>query len=261
MTDQTPATAPKQTPQEVFARRVTAYATEFLTAIAPPEKVAQSVGRIGIALRKAGIKQPKLYGCDARSVANCIAMSALTGIYPGGAKPLVDLIPRGNNLEWQISARGLQALAERVGGWIITATPVHVDDVYEVTLGSDAHVRHVPCGKGCTTRADMLAVYVVGKHKQWPAVIVPVALDVIWKRSTGTQVWQQWPVEMAQKTAVVYAISRGHFGALEAEPEFSAVAEYQDTHREQYPARSSARPVAMEYTADADDLGEILEAE
>jgi hypothetical protein len=257
MTDQAPAIAKDMTPQAQFAARVNSYAIDFLAAIAPPDKVQQAAGRIGLALRKAGIKQPKIYSCDAKSVANAIAMSALTGIYPGGAKPLVDLIPRGNSLEWQISARGLQALAQRVGGWIITATPVHVDDVYEVTLGTVQEVKHIPCGKGCTARADMQAVYVVGRHKDWPAVIVPVALDTIWKRSTGTNVWQQWPVEMAQKTAVIYAISRGHFGALEAEPEFSAIADYQDTHRESSPARSAPRPAAMEYTVDADDLDDL----
>lgn len=259
MTDQAPAIAKDQTPQAQFAARVQTYALDFLAAIAPPDKVQQAAGRIGLALRKAAIKQPKLYSCDAKSVANAIAMSALTGIYPGGAKPLVDLIPRGTSLEWQISARGLQALAQRVGGWIITATPVHVEDVYEVTLGTVQEVKHVPCGKGATTKQDLAAVYVVGSHKDWPRVIVPVPLDTIWRRSSGTDVWQKWPVEMAQKTAVIYAISRGHFGALEAEPEFSAIADYQDTHRESAPARPSARPAAMEYTVDAEDVdgGEV----
>jgi recombinational DNA repair protein RecT len=257
MTDQAPAIAKDMTPQAQFAARVNSYALDFLAAIAPPDKVQQAAGRIGLALRKAAIKQPKLYSCDAKSVANAIAMSALTGIYPGGAKPLVDLIPRGNNLEWQISARGLQALAQRVGGWIITATPVHVEDVYEVTLGTEQHIKHIPCGKGATTWLNLAAVYVVGTHKDWPRVIVPVPLDIIRQRSTSTEAWTKWPVPMAQKTAVIYTISRGHFGALEAEPEFSAIADYQDTHRESAPARATPRPAAMEYTVDAEDLDDL----
>jgi branched-chain amino acid transport system permease protein len=109
-------TSKSLTPAKQFAATVEHLAADFLSRIADPEQVVKATGRLALAVRAAGVANPKVYECTPASVAQAVAMSALTGLMPGGPKPEVYLIPRSGKLEWQISARGLQALAGMIWG-------------------------------------------------------------------------------------------------------------------------------------------------
>ena len=260
MTDQTPAKH-----QAAFADKVSQLANAFLTQLVGPEKVEQASGRLALAIRQAAASNPKLYDCSLQSVAECVAKSALTGLMPGGVKPLVYLIPRSNRLEWQVSARGLQALAERVGWRSLTARPVHADDLYEVILGSEERIVHKPSGKWAETFESLQGMYVKGTHESGMVVCVDVPIGVIRARKAVSQsgsVWSKWPIEMAQKTAVAWAISRGYFGSLEQSTEMSvALSQPVEDHRPQIAARPQPRPTAIEYEADADAFDAALDTD
>jgi len=263
MANQTPST----TPQELFRQRVESMATDVMTQVADPEQVARSVGRLAVALRKAASANDAIYGCSPKSVAHCVAMSALTGLFPGGVKPDVYLIPRAGQLEWQVSVRGLQTLACRAGWLSVVAVPVHIDDEYRVTQGTDRRIEHVPSGKWPSTLSELAGMYVDATHQSGHRVLVDVPIGVIEKRrsvSKSGAVWKSWEVEMAQKTAVGWAISRGYLGALEAQPEMQALSALdQDRQPVQDAQRGTFRrpeqpPKALAYTIDADAAGDAL---
>ena len=250
MTENTPAKH-----QAAFADKVSQLANAFLAQLVGPERVEQASGRLALAIRQAAASNPKLYDCSLQSVAECVAKSALTGLMPGGVKSLVWLIPRGNRLEWQVSARGLQALAERQGWRSLTARPVHVDDHYEVVMGTEERIDHRPSGNWPESMDKLKAMYVKGTHASGLVVCADVPIGVIMARRAVGQsgnVWTKWPVEMAQKTAVGWAIARGYFGSLEQSDEMAvALQAPAEEHREAAPARQSQRPAAIAYEADA----------
>jgi recombination protein RecT len=217
-----------------FRDDVSSHASEFLSQIVPPERVAEAAGRLGLAVRQVAANNPGIYECDRQSVAQAIAMSALTNLYPGGVKPDVYLIPRktkfGKQLNWQISARGLQKLASR-SGWIrLVANVVHREDEYEVTLGTEEKIVHKPCGLHPTSLDEVKGFYVFGQHKDGYTVATPVPLAVVEirrRKAISDGIWSEWPIEMGQKTAVIYAISRGHFGSFDDHSDYSAVSKYE----------------------------------
>ena len=260
MTENTPAKH-----QAAFADKVTQLANVFLTQLVGPERVEQASGRLALAIRQAAASNPKLYDCSLQSVAECVAKSALTGLMPGGVKPLVWLIPRGSRLEWQVSVRGLQALAERLGWRSITARPVHAEDHYEVILGSEDRIEHRPSGKWPNTIDDLRGMYVRGSHESGLTVCVDVPIGIIHARKAKSQsgkVWSEWPIEMAQARAVGWAISRGYFGSLEQSTEMSvALQAPAEEHREAAPVRPQQRPAVIAYEADEAAFDAALDGE
>ena len=252
-------------PAQNFRLAVERQATDILTSLVGPEQVQRAAGRLAMALRAAATANPRIYECDRGSVAEAVAKSALTDLMPGGVKPLVYLIPRKGRLDWQVSIRGLQALAER-NGWVsITATPVHVDDDYEVILGSDETIIHRPArGRWARVLEDLQGMYVKGKHRDGLTVCVDVPMGAIQHRKGKSQsgaVWSEWPVEMAQKTAVGWAISRGYFGGLESTSGFEALSVVESqSYREAPPARQSEPPAAIEHHVDAEAFEAVLDA-
>jgi recombinational DNA repair protein RecT len=256
MTNQTPAN-----PAQKFALTVQGLANSFLSQITDPEQVQKAAGRLALALRKVATTNKAIYECSPESVAHCVAMSALTGLMPGGVKPDVYLIPRKGSLEWQVSVRGLQTLATMNGWQSVTARPVHVDDVYEVIGGDEERIVHKPCRRWPASPAELAGMYVVATPHVGPVVRVDVPLGVIEARRKKAQtdaIWRDWFVEMAQKTAIGWVISRGYLGSLERSPEMQAISEYETPHREATPARITPRPAAIEYEADAS--AEVLDA-
>ena len=61
----------------------------------------------------------EFWKCDPESVARCVALSAVSGLMPGGHKPDIDLIPRQEKgvwkLNWQIGSFGYKRACRRNG--------------------------------------------------------------------------------------------------------------------------------------------------
>lgn len=253
-------------PATQFRDDVARLATEFLTSIVPPERVAEATGRLALAVRQAGVANPRIYECTRQSIAQAVAMSALTNLQPGGIKPDVYLIPRMNKrenqleLQWQVSARGHQKVAARAGWVRMIAQVVHRDDEYRVTLGSDDRIEHVPCGKYPASLDEVKAVYVVGQHRDGYKVCVDVPMGAILARKKKSQkddVWREWPLEMAQKTAVMYAINRGNFGALENDSDLALI---QNHDSGAYEIKQPERPALTSHTVDTASVLDSLPA-
>lgn len=172
--------------------------------------------------------------CSDLSVGRCILLSHETGLYPGGALPEVYLVPRGGTLGWHITHRGIAKLY-RAAGMDLNPVPIHVDDKIAVSFGEVTSHEMNARMEAPLTLADLKGVCVMVTpraggicHRYWvPSNVIAARKE---KTKTGP-VWGKWPVEMAQKTAVLYLAARGTMpvdlpelqSALAAEPDYRVV--------------------------------------
>ena len=203
--------------QQNFSAHVSQLAQQMLSSVAD-EKCAKMAGqRLALALQTAAQSNPEIYACSPQSVAQCVANSALTELLPGGPLPQVYLIPRRikgvQTLTWMVSHRGLVQMAER-SGHKVRATAVDDRDGFKVTLGLTQSLEHEP--KETPEWQTLKGVYVVATPIDGSAApeFMWVAKGTIEKRrkasaAGGSGPWRDWPVEMALKTALRYAINRG----------------------------------------------------
>jgi recombinational DNA repair protein RecT len=216
-------------PQQQFRALAVASATGILRDWVGEERAAEAIGRVStaIAAAAASAKKPQdFYQCTPASVATVIAISALTGVMPStGATALAYAIPRrprqGEPLQltYQLSHRGVCALAERSGSKIVPI-PVGMDD--DIAVGPDGEVRvnSIDIDNPPTTEAELRGVIVLVKDRQTGRVLFTgyVAKKLInarravsqdWKYSGDKSIWATWYVEQAMKTACHYAMGRG----------------------------------------------------
>lgn len=220
-------------PAQNYGRKVESLASRELERVLGSEEGKKAAARVALAFRATGIANPAVYECDPASVAACVATSAMTSLMPGGPNPDCYLVPRrvkGNQqLNWMISHRGLIKLATRAG-YTIKARAVYKDEVFEYEEGETLHVRHVPNLDRAESppwedmRGVIVRCYRISDGKQIGVEYVnrgqiekrrgqsdaylrgakPGADE--WARSSP---WFKWAEEMALKTAVKYAFSRG----------------------------------------------------
>jgi len=223
------------TPQE-FRQQASALATGLLRDWVGSERAHESAGRIATALSAsaAAAKKPQdFYACSPKSVATCIAVSALTGIMPGtGSHALAYLIPRKikgvMTLTYQLSHRGLNALAKRCHQQM-AAIPIGYDDTIEIDPATgDCLITDVNWDNPPLTFEEMRGVVLVVKDTSTGQVATSkfVAKKIIEARRQQSDAyryaeqtneqwakdaspWHVWPVEQSMKTAMHYAVGRG----------------------------------------------------
>ncbi len=204
-------------PSEIeFKKYVADKASRAMVALLGSQQGRRAGARIALAFAQAAqaAKRPDdLYRCSGESIAGCIATAAETGIYPGGPHPKAYLIPRGGALQYEITHRGIAVLAQRAG-YGLRPIPVHIDDpilsvqfgeVIEHEADPDRHPQSLDDLRGvyvCMTRLSD------GANMGRPWIPVSVLRTRAESRQAGP-VWRQWPVEMAMKTAIKYAVARG----------------------------------------------------
>lgn len=232
MSEETTVVARPPTAAQAYGRQVEGLASRELERVLGSEEGKRAAARVALAFRATGIANPTVYECDPGSVAACVATSAMTSLMPGGPNPDCYLVPRrvkGNQqLNWMISHRGLIKLATRAG-YTIKARPVYTDEVFEYEEGETIHIKHVPNldradenweeMRGVVVRCyrisdgKMIGVEYVSRGQiekrrnqsdAYQRGMKPGAED--WARSSP---WFKWGVEMATKTAIKYAFSRG----------------------------------------------------
>lgn len=189
-------------------------AGSMLVDLVGEDRATEAAARVGMAFAAAhrAARNPQdIERCSRESIAAAVAMSALTGLMPGGAMPSVWLVPRSGQLQWMISHRGLMTLCRRAG-YQLTATPVGRADHIVVQYGEVAEHQAVP-GEEPETLADLVGVIVSCRRLDDGAVLgrywMPGA-DIRKRASKGGPVWRQWPLEMAAKTAIKWACARGY---------------------------------------------------
>lgn len=153
------------------------------------------------------------YGANPASVAACAALSLDTGLLPGGAMPAVWLIPRGGELQWMPSHRGLIMLAQQAG-YQVQALPVGPRDHIVLADGAITELQQDPdfWPSGLDDLRGV-AVFVTELATRQPFASWWLPLAAIKQRAAvkgSGPVWRSWPVEMAMKVAIKYGFARGY---------------------------------------------------
>lgn len=170
--------------------------------------------------------------CSGESVAYCIALSAITGLMPGGPRPDVWIIPRRRNVapkgkppeyiteaNWQLSAVGAKRLAF-MAGYDAEALLIHKADFLEIGRGSsgDSFVHRPDIDTPPTwdnLRAGVIRVTSPGGRATWE-ILRKVEIVKRREKAETDAVWREWPLEMAKKTLYLYGASREMWPLSEA---------------------------------------------
>tara|TARA_R110000823_G_C15850667_1_gene492122 strand:+ start:32 stop:901 length:870 start_codon:yes stop_codon:yes gene_type:complete len=190
-------------------------AQTMLVDMVGESKAKEAAARTGMAFAAAhrAARNPQdIENCSRASIASCVALSALTGLMPGGANPLVWLIPKGGELTWVPSHRGLMTLCQRAGYQLIPVVVGPSDDL--VAEFGEVKSHRQDYQNPATGLNDLQGVIVSCKRIADGAVFgrfFVTQSDIIARsrvRGAGP-VWKSWPLEMAMKTAIKYVCARG----------------------------------------------------
>ena len=223
-------------------RRVQHMAGSMLTDLVGEERATEAAARVGMAFAAAhrAARNPRdIERCSPESIASAVAMSALTGLMPGGAMPSVWLVPRSGELQWMISHRGLTQLCRRAGYQLSTCV-VGLEDHIVSEFGEVTEHR-AEIGSEPTGLDDIAGVIVSCRRLSDGAVLGRYWLPGadIRKRAKAKgagPVWRSWPLEMAQKTAIKWACARGLVPIESVELDNALAADTRATVGEERPA-------------------------
>lgn len=181
-----------------------------------PERAREAAARVANAFYASvsAAKNPSAWAnVSSQSVRAAVANSIATDLYPGGAMPTVYLVPQSGHLDWRITHRGLTELCRREG-YEVRAVPVGLSDHLRVEAGLVVEHEQDPDAwpEGLADlRGVMVAVRRVNEthtERHWvPRVVIEKRRKV--SRMSDKGPWRDWPVEMAQKTAILYLGQRG----------------------------------------------------
>lgn len=229
-------TRPQLPPARQFRATVETVARQFLAekASTPEGKATAARFAMGFAAAATAARDPsKFYQANPASIAAAAAKSLDTGLVPGGVMPEVWLIPRGGEIQWMPSHRGLIRLA-RKAGYIVRAVVVHTRDLDSVEIvDGEVSIAAQDPSLYVGNLSDVGGVAVFAKDRttgeriaaHWvPGDKVRAAKNA----GQGGKVWSQWPAEMAAKAAIKDAFARGYIPlesdalqvAISAEPEY-----------------------------------------
>lgn len=228
-------TEKKASPAKQFRLLSTNIATDLLTSWVGDSRASEASGRIASALSAsaASARDPSdFYACTPQSVGSVIAISALTGIMPSvGANALAYVIPRRSRkdeapqLRYQLSHRGLNALARRCGQTMIPI-PIGHDDEIEMDDSGEIVIVSRDIDNPPDTWDELRGIVVLVKQlgsnvvtfRGWvPKKVIEsrrsssdsyqFALKQEWAKNSDP--WHTRPVEMSMKTAMHYTVARG----------------------------------------------------
>lgn len=163
----------------------------------PPERLAR------LALTELR-RTPKLQECSPASFIGAVMQAAQLGLEIGTVGH-VALIPYRSECQIQIMYRGLIALAMRSGAISnVSAWVVHQDDRFEVQLGSDARIVHVPI---IGSTAPVIAAYAIARLRDGSTQFDVMGREEIERirrmsPSKDAPAWREHWNEMAKKTVM-----------------------------------------------------------
>ncbi len=167
----------------------------------------------------------KVWDCEPESIKLCIVKSALTGFFPGGHNPDVDLIPRKDKggflqLNWQMSYRGYIRACRRTEGWDLEVVPIFKGDAFGRGRSSEkgSWYEHVPgdespSGDPRKDWEELRGVLILVKtpdREKW-AFLTRGQIQARRNVAQTDNVWKLWPVEQSMKTGCHFAGAREMF--------------------------------------------------
>jgi len=219
-----------------FRDMATKNANSLLVDWVGEDRAKAASARIAVALSQAAQcsrKPEEFYNCTPASVGAVIAVAALTNIMPSsGPTSLAYAIPRRArredqkpNLTYQLSHRGLNALAQR-SNMTMLAVPIGYNDDIQITRDGDVEIRNIDFDDPPTTEEELRGIVLVVKQistghtisRGWvPKKLInqrrdesdsyQFALKESWAQSSDP--WHIHYVPMAMKTAMHYGVARG----------------------------------------------------
>ena len=157
----------------------------------------------------------KLIQCDQKSFLGAMMTAAQLGLLPYGPLGHCYLIPRENKKSggytctFQLGYRGLIDLAYRSGNIAsIGAYAVHTGDTFELHLGTEPYIKHVPTMKD---KGDVIAYYAYYKTKDGHTSFEVMTVDEVREHAEKfsdavkrgwTSPWDTNRDEMAKKTVL-----------------------------------------------------------
>jgi len=148
------------------------------------------------------------------SVNNALTNVANIGITLNPALKHAYLLPRGNEIQLDISYRGLMHIAIASGSIIhIDARIVYLEDTFELGAIDEAPVHK--CNPFATDRGPIIGAYCVAKTKEGNYITKLLRIDEIYKRRDASDSWKntkareyspwaKWENEMILKTVIKY---------------------------------------------------------
>jgi recombinational DNA repair protein RecT len=193
-------------------------AGKMLVELVGADRAKEATARLGLAMRQAAMATPELYSAHPTAIANAIALSALTGLMPGGLYPDCYLVPRGGSgggMVWMASHRGLIKLARRAG-WDVDVGHVFKGERYRYVRTPFPVFEHEP-------NDDLEQTYDTlerGYLYYWPhghrddVRIFTLSREQIELHRTSSDfgngnIWRKFWREMASKSLIKAAAGRG----------------------------------------------------
>jgi recombination protein RecT len=151
-------------------------------------------------------KNPLLAECDQTSLLAAIIQTAQLGLEPGSGLGHSYLIPYGKECQLIIGYQGMIELAERTGLVTVDAHVVYSTDIFNVELGTNPSIKHVP---DVTSQGEVIGAYAVARYAdgrfkfRWcPKVEIEKARAQSRSGKYNKGPWKDFYAEMAMKTAV-----------------------------------------------------------
>lgn len=192
----------QRSPQAELVAQVRSEQFQEQLALALPEGVRRE--RFVRSVATALLDNPDLADpekVERTSVFQAVLKSAQDGLVPDGREAA--LVVFGRKAQYMPMIGGFRKIAGE-HGWTIRTAVVHEADEFEVELGVDPKVRHVPPRPG-SDRGEIIAAYAVGAHGDGRREVEVMDLAEIEKvravsRSSGRGPWVDWFERMAEKT-------------------------------------------------------------
>jgi recombinational DNA repair protein RecT len=207
-------------PKEKYASYVETMTTRVIAALpisVPDDQLKRARSQMRVAF--SADAQGDLLKCSGESIARAIVLSAISGLFPGGPKPDVYLIPRQISgtweVSWQISFRGYVRVARRAG-WDLEPVLVYEGEEFKVSEGNLPSIHHVrnldiePTPE--LLRYGYIRVFREGqRHQAKIGYLTKKQMDQRRAKAQTQAVWNLWPLEMYLKTLCNYAGNREMF--------------------------------------------------
>lgn len=209
---------------------------------------------------------PKLQECTPQSFLGAMMTAAQMGIEPNTPLNLGFLLPRKNKngameCTFQLGYKGMIDLAFRSGNIAsIGAYAVHAGDTFEVRLGTDPYISHIPTMKD---KGDVIAYYAYYKTKDGHTSFEVMTVDEVREHARKfsdavkrgwSSPWDTNPDEMAKKTVLKKVLK---YAPLTAEAS-SKIAMDESVHHT-ISSDMASEPISYEIPDADPETGEITE--